>query len=37
MNLTILFIALLVFILIGVPIGYSLGGAGIINFLLVNP
>ena len=37
MNLTILFIALLIFILIGVPIGYSLGGAGIIYFFLENP
>lgn len=37
MNLVLLFVALLVFILIGVPIGYSLGGAGIIYFLLENP
>lgn len=36
MNLAILFIALIVFILIGVPIGYSLGGAGIIYFFLEN-
>ena len=37
MDLAILFIALIVFILIGVPIGYSLGGAGIIYFLISNP
>lgn len=37
MNLVLLFVALLAFILIGVPIGYSLGGAGIIYFLLENP
>lgn len=37
MNITLLFVALLVFILLGVPIGYSLGGAGIIYFFLENP
>lgn len=37
MNLCILFFSLLVFILIGVPIGYSLGGAGIVYFFLENP
>ena len=37
MNLCILFLSLLVFILIGVPIGYSLGGAGIVYFFLENP
>ncbi len=37
MNLALLFIALLAFIFIGVPIGYALGGAGIIYFLLENP
>ncbi len=37
MNLALLFVALIVFILIGVPIGYSLGGAGIIYFFLENP
>lgn len=37
MNLIALFVALIVFILIGVPIGYSLGGAGIISFLLSSP
>ena len=34
MELLILFVALIALILIGVPIGYSLGGAGIIYFLL---
>ena len=37
MNMIILFVALILFILIGVPIGYSLGGAGIIYFLIENP
>ncbi|MCR5760399.1 MAG: TRAP transporter large permease [Sphaerochaetaceae bacterium] len=37
MTLAILFIALIAFILVGVPIGYSLGGAGIIYFFLENP
>lgn len=37
MNMILLFVALLVFILIGVPIGYSLGGAGIVYFFLENP
>jgi len=37
MDLIILFVALIVFILIGVPIGYALGGAGIISFLVGNP
>ena len=37
MELLILFVALIALILIGVPIGYSLGGAGIIYFLLTNP
>lgn len=37
MNLIILFVALIVFILIGVPIGYALGGAGIISFFASNP
>lgn len=37
MDLIILFAALIVFILIGVPIGYALGGAGIISFLVGNP
>lgn len=36
MNLIILFASLLIFILIGVPIGYSLGGAGILYFLAEN-
>ncbi len=36
MNLALLFISLIIFILIGVPIGYSLGGAGIIYFFLEN-
>ena len=36
MNLIILFAALIIFILIGVPIGYSLGGAGITYFLAEN-
>ncbi|MCR4676588.1 MAG: TRAP transporter large permease, partial [Sphaerochaetaceae bacterium] len=36
MNLAVLFLSLIVFILIGVPIGYSLGGAGIIYFFLEN-
>lgn len=36
MNLIILFVSLLIFILIGVPIGYSLGGAGICYFLADN-
>ena len=37
MNLIILFASLVFFILIGVPIGYSLGGAGILYFLADNP
>ncbi len=37
MNLIILFVALVIFILIGVPIGYALGGAGILYFLFDNP
>jgi len=37
MNLIVLFVALIVFILIGVPIGYALGGAGIISFLVATP
>lgn len=37
MNMIILFVSLIVFILIGVPIGYALGGAGIISFLVDNP
>lgn len=37
MNLIILFVALIIFILIGVPIGYALGGAGIISFFVSNP
>ena len=37
MNLIILFASLIVFILIGVPIGYSLGGAGILYFLAETP
>ena len=37
MNLIILFASLIFFILIGVPIGYSLGGAGILYFLADNP
>ncbi len=36
MNLIILFVSLILFILIGVPIGYSLGGAGICYFLADN-
>ena len=36
MNLIVLFASLLIFILIGVPIGYSLGGAGILYFLAEN-
>ncbi len=36
MNLITLFVSLIVFILIGVPIGYSLGGAGINYFLTEN-
>ncbi|MCR5731468.1 MAG: TRAP transporter large permease, partial [Sphaerochaetaceae bacterium] len=36
MNLALLFVALLLFIFIGVPIGYALGGAGIIYFYLEN-
>ncbi len=37
MNLIILFASLIVLILIGVPIGYSLGGAGISYFLAESP
>lgn len=37
MNLVVLFAALIIFILIGVPIGYALGGAGIISFFVSNP
>ena len=37
MNLIVLFVALIIFILIGVPIGYALGGAGIISFFVSNP
>ena len=37
MNLIILFVSLIVLILIGVPIGYSLGGAGILYFISENP
>ncbi|MCR4818505.1 MAG: TRAP transporter large permease [Fretibacterium sp.] len=37
MNLIILFAALLIFILAGVPIGYSLGGAGLLYFISDNP
>ena len=37
MNLIILFVSLIVLILIGVPIGYSLGGAGILYFFSENP
>lgn len=37
MNLFVLFAALIIFILIGVPIGYALGGAGIISFFVSNP
>ena len=36
MNLIILFVSLIAFILLGIPIGYSLGGAGIIYFLSEN-
>ncbi len=37
MNLIVLFVSLVVFILLGVPIGYSLGGAGILYFLFESP
>lgn len=37
MNMIILFTSLILLILIGVPIGYSLGGAGILYFLFDNP
>ena len=37
MNLIVLFVSLIAFILIGVPIGYALGGAGILYFLTDNP
>ncbi len=36
MNLIVLFVSLVIFILIGVPIGYALGGAGILYFLTDN-
>lgn len=37
MNLIILFASLILFILVGVPIGYSLGLAGIFYFIADNP
>ena len=37
MNLIVLFVSLVIFILMGVPIGYSLGGAGILYFLFESP
>lgn len=37
MNLAIMFIALAVFLILGVPIAYSLGGAGILYLILQNP
>ena len=37
MNLIILFTSLILFILVGVPIGYSLGLAGIFYFIADNP
>jgi len=37
MNLAIMFIALIVLLILGVPIAYSLGGSGILYLLLQNP
>ena len=37
MSLIVLFVSLIVFILIGVPIGYALGGAGVLCFMIDNP